>query len=199
MKNIKFLSVLALVGFLGISCSTTSKYRPLDTKGLSFDEAIKALNTPEKINAWMLRNLAWVNRRSGRTWKRPVEMYQQRQGCCVKWANLAAYLLDHNGYEVRVVFGRYPPGHPGPLSGHAVCAYKKDGKWYVAGDSRGRMGFQHGSFGLGGGPFKDLKGVAEYVTFPYGLADYEVDGAFLTFAPKSLMKRYEDVKLNWPK
>ncbi len=198
MKKVKLLSVLVLGGLLVMSCATTYTLVAPNTKGLSFDEAVKVLNTPEKINAWMVRNLAWVNRRSGRTWKRPVEMYQQRQGCCVEWANLAAYLLDYNGYEARVVFGRYSPGHPTPFSGHAVCAYKKDGKWYVAGDSRGRMSSPV-NFGIGAGPFKDLKRVAEYVTTPYGLADYEVDGVFLTFAPKSLMKRYKDVKLNWPK
>jgi len=198
MKKGKLLSVLALVGLLVMSCATTSSFVVPNTKGLSFDEAVKVLNTPEKINAWMLRNLAWKIR--SRAWYSPEQMYEKRIGSCIGWANLAAYLLDHNGYEVKVVFGRYAsPRLTMSTSGHAVCAYKKDGKWHVAGDSRGMMGFQHGSFGLGAGPFKDLKGVAEYATTPYGLADYEVDGAFLTFAPKSLTQRYKDVKLNWPK
>lgn len=196
MKNQKLFLVLALVSLLVISCSTMSNCIAPNTKGLSFDEAVKVLNTPEKINAWMLRNLRW---HLGKRWHAPRELYEEKLGNCICWANFAAYLLDRNGYEAEVVFGFYsdPPSKIW-WSDHAVGVYKKDGKWFVVGDSRGRMGGS-ADFNISAGSFKNLEKVAEYAVSPYELSHYEVGGQFLTFAPKGCKNRYEDVKLNWPK
>lgn len=196
MKNVKLLSFLVLVGLLAVSCSTMSNYKALDTKSLSFDEAVKVLDTPEKINVWMLRNLGWKIRRGHRY--SPEKLYEKRVGSCIDWSMFAACILDRHGYETEVIYGRYASPPSGALTfGHAVAAYKKNGKWYVAGDSRGRLGAP-GSFGVGAGPFDNFTQIAAHATMPYGLRDYVVLH-YLTFERSRLMKRYEDVKLNWPK
>ena len=162
MKKIKFLSVLTLVGFLVISCATTTFIAP-NTKGLGFEEAVKVLNTPEKVNAWLVQNMTWY--RSG-LWRPPKEVYESKSGSCIHWANLAAYLLDRNGYEAEVLFYRYKSVGVGGISGHALCVYKKDGKWWTCADSRGRN-----SYGVpySTGPFKTLRDVAVWSAGDKGL------------------------------
>ena len=161
MKKVRFLSVLVLVGILTTSCATTAFIAP-STKGLSLEEAEKVLNTPKKINAWLVQNMSWY--KSG-LWRTPEEIYESRSGSCIHWANLAAYLLDRNGYEAEVLYYRYRSISRGRTSGHALCVYKKDGKWWTCGDSNGRGV----SIPSSTGPFKTLRDVAVWSAGDYGL------------------------------
>lgn len=172
MKNLKLLSALALVGLLVISCSTMDKYRAPDTKGLTLEEAVSVLNTPEKINAWIDRNMTWY--RSG-SFRIPEEIFESKRGSCIHYANVAAFLLDRNGYEVEVLYVRYMSVSTGGISAHAVCVYKKDGKWWTCGDSRGRHAGRYSNYRYAyytAGPFKTLEDAARWTAGDHGVKYY---------------------------
>ena len=128
---------LFILGCILISCTATKNFIPPKTEGLSFYQAVKMLNTPEKVNNWTVRNLGWTGHRGRAS---AAEMFKKRRGNCFEWANFAAYILDFHGYETLVVFAEYAAGRHPPFPGHALCAHQKDGKWYIAGDSRRRLG-----------------------------------------------------------
>ena len=99
MKKVRVFSVLFLLSLSAVSCSTVAKYKVPDTKGLSFDEAVALLNTPEKVNGWLARNFKWAAV-AGSTFITPQEVFKTKRGTCITAANFAAYCLDRAGHEV---------------------------------------------------------------------------------------------------
>ncbi|MHA2316062.1 MAG: hypothetical protein ACXACF_12470 [Candidatus Hermodarchaeia archaeon] len=186
MKNVRLLSVLALVGLLVVSCAHIAP----STRGLTFEEAVLVLNTPEKISAWMESNLRWFR---GSVYRHPRVTYETKAGSCIHWSNFAAYLLDKHGYEVEVVWAEYFKAGPEGIPGHTVGAYKKNGKWWVIGDSRAHIGRAE-YLPSRIGPFSTLKQVAEYATEPYGLGHWDTH-RFRRFDYDKVEP--PDVKINW--
>ena len=200
MRRVRVFSVLFLLSLSAVSCSTVAKYKVPDTKGLSFNEAVALFNTPEKVNGWLARNFKWAAV-AGSTFITPQEVFKTKRGTCITAANFAAYCLDRAGYEVEVVIAtsnkefRSRRWDGEPVASHAVCAYKKNGRWRVAGDTRGQTSPRR--FSWGAGPFRSLKEVAEYAIEPHELIGYNIGRIC-----RSFLKRGETepkVELNWPK
>jgi hypothetical protein len=110
------------------------------------------LNTPEKVDDWLLKNFSYDRHELVRRWTtrwtsweelrlygidHPIEVYYKRKGVCDEAANFACYALNKAGYKVHTVtaFRQYPA--KGPRDIHTVCAVKVNGKWWISGDTNG--------------------------------------------------------------
>ena len=105
MKNLRVLSVLALMGLLVVSCATLSKpsLQYSNEQVAEFERAvIEDLNTPKKVNRWLFNNFAYDNdelRRimsgtgptGGLVFNHPIETYFNKWGVCCDAANFAGY------------------------------------------------------------------------------------------------------------
>lgn len=158
----KILKIGLIFLFVSFSCATFSKFTP--EQHAEFERTMASLNTPEKVNEWLLRNFTYdydlyyrgkYSRVTEQTFwndyiKWPIETYFDKKGVCYDAANLAGYALTKAGYEVKIVTARDKFRHP-----HTVCAFKRDGKWWICGDTR--------NFYSIAGPFNSIKEVALYI------------------------------------
>jgi hypothetical protein len=155
MKNVRLLSVLALIGLLVVSCATL---KPTHRVKAEFDEIVATqLNTPKKVSKWLWYHFTYDHDKNRRDRNgfiaiyAPWETYQEKSGVCYDSANFAGYCLSKAGYKCEMVYARAFPGR----SGHVVCAFKENGSWWVVGDTR--------NFSVDG-PYRDFKEIAFRIT-----------------------------------
>lgn len=174
-RNFKFFFMLAFIGILAASCNAVSKYRVPDLEGLEFEEAMARLNTPEKVNAWLVKNFTYDWKKANKIigihmgqwdfWtnviKYPSQTYHDKKGVCHDAANLAGYALHKAGYKVKIVTAKFRGTSAKGFEGHTVCAFERKGKWWVIGDTRGRNGRVKEYIE---GPFRSIKDVAMYAS-----------------------------------
>jgi len=155
------VGLILLIAALILACTAISKFTP-DQKA-EFEQEITKLNTPEKINQWLYLNFnydyalylrALYAPTEQSLWndymKWPIETYFDRRGVCHDAANLAGYALVKAGYEVKIVTAREKR-----FGSHTVCAFKREGKWWVCADTR--------YFLMINGPFNNIKEVALHI------------------------------------
>lgn len=160
--------VLFLISIL-LSCSAASKFT-VDQKS-EFEQVMAQLNTPEKVNDWLVKNfyfdyelqksLSGVKRTEREFWRDciqlPIETYYSRRGVCYDAANFAACALSKAGYKVVTLMVKtHKPSQYGS-TGHTVCAFYRDEKWWVCADTR-----LSGVIDKIAGPFNDLEEAAVY-------------------------------------
>jgi hypothetical protein len=138
----KFFITLISISLLGLlSCANNSLSLP-DPRKVPFDGAVAQLNTPEKVNTWLVKYFKYDYVKLKRNVKAgyfeidpPQKTYSTRKGVCRDAANFASYCLFKAGYEVsllRVIFQRRTPSG---ANGHFICVYKNNGKWWIIADA----------------------------------------------------------------
>jgi len=156
------VGLILLIAALLLACTAISKFTP--EQRAEFEKAIAELNTPEKINVWLVKNFTYdldlyfretnLNVTEQSFWndyiKWPIETYFNRKGVCHDAANLAGYALTKAGYEVKIVTARNDLREI-----HTVCAFRRDGKWWICGDTRFFLWIP--------GPFNSIKEVAIHI------------------------------------
>jgi hypothetical protein len=129
-----------------------------DPAKVPFDQAVKELNTPQKVNAWIQKYMAYdyslvkeLIKLANDAMKRgikertdafndliwnlvryPSETYTKRGGVCCDIANFATHCLKQAGYDAMVVGCRLK--RSGKKTGgrsHAVCVLRLEDEWYV--------------------------------------------------------------------
>jgi hypothetical protein len=163
--------ILALIVALAASCTAVSKYTA-DQEN-EFEQATAQLDTPEKINDWLVKNFVydwWLlisiagirfseDKLQCSVIKYPIRTYYDKKGLCHDAANLAGYSLQKAGYKIEIVTAiRNTPFKIFPRS-HTLCAFERAGKWWVIGDTRGKMSSVRKEIA---GPFDSIKEVANY-------------------------------------
>jgi hypothetical protein len=170
-RQFNFFIILALIVTLVASCAAPSKYTA-DQKN-EFEQVTAQLNTPQKINDWLVENFVYdwwllisivgIKFSEGKLQrsviKYPIGTYHDKKGLCHDAANLVGYTLKKAGYKVEIVTAiRNTPFKIFPRS-HTLCAFESDGKWWVLGDTRGKMSSVRREIV---GPFDSIKEVANY-------------------------------------
>lgn len=79
-----------------IVCKVHGLIYEVDATG--FDETVKALDTPWKINCWLQANVKYVKDRVD-YWNTPLETYNARCGDCDDYARFAQHCLNRHGYN----------------------------------------------------------------------------------------------------
>lgn len=144
MKNVRLLSVLALVGLLVVSCATLLNLQYSDEQIAEFESVTSQLNTPEKVDEWLGQNFRYdysknALLRSGMYTRAecysqfvnsPMETFYKKEGVCIDAANFAAYCLKKAGYKVKAPLVKRHG------KGHMVCAVKLNNGWRIVGNSR---------------------------------------------------------------
>ena len=154
-----------------LACTAISKFT--SEQRAEFDKAIAELNTPEKINLWLVYNFTYdmalyfttsnlkITEQS--IWntyiKWPIETYFDKKGVCHDAANFAGYALTKAGYKVQIVTAKNDLGEI-----HTVCAFRRDGKWWICGDTRFFLWIP--------GPFKSIQEVAIHIARRGKLTEY---------------------------
>jgi len=160
MRKLRVLTVL-LVCLLAISLAHAGKLP--NPKKVPFEEAVTMLNTPQLVQSWLYRYFRYDMKKLKRLVKKykescadeerwtakeptmwvedlayPSETYHRKKGVCFDAGNFAAYCLHKAGYDVVVLSVKYERYTKGRACTHTVCVFKskKNGKWYIAGDTR---------------------------------------------------------------
>lgn len=154
-----------------------------------FNQAMAQLNTPEKVTEWLTENFTYDREFLERVistkyrshedfWEKaiklPIETYYDRKGICHDAANLAGYALSKAGYKVAIVTSFFKISDRIGCMTHTVCAFQRDGKWWVCADTRARK--SKGEKGVRNveGPFNTIKEIAVYIcNEPDNLKDYD--------------------------
>lgn len=186
----KYNIILYLIGILVVACTAISQFT-VEQKA-EFEQAMAQLNTPEKVNEWLVKNFIfdrelylkhmerpgpWLSKNYDLL-RLPIEIYYGKKGICHEAANFAGYALHKAGYEIKIVNGRknFPSKwYTGETFwNRSVCAFKRDGKWWVCGWLF--LGSDRLVRNYIPGPFDNLKEVASYaVGGDLNLKDYTVD------------------------
>ncbi|MDP2907160.1 MAG: transglutaminase-like domain-containing protein [Nanoarchaeota archaeon] len=173
--------VLFLINILLVCTATAAKFTA--EQKTEFEQMTAQLDTPEKVNEWLLENFTYdhevfnklvgVKMKKQDFWqyciKYPIETFFDKKGVCHDAANLAGYILSKADYKVEIVTVRRVTATKSGSLYHTVCAVKRDGKWWVLGDTRGKNGRIRGEIA---GPFKNIREVAEY-TVDGNLKEYD--------------------------
>ena len=180
-KLLKIVVVFFLINILLVCTAVAAKFTA--EQKTEFEQAIVQLDTPEKVNAWLLENFTYdrdlfsklvgLRMKKQDFWqyyiKYPIETFYDKKGVCHDAANLAGYALKKVGYNVEIVTARRITATKSGSMFHTVCAVKRDGKWWVLGDTRGKGGRVKEEIT---GPFENIKEVAEY-TVDGNLKEYD--------------------------
>jgi hypothetical protein len=170
-RQFNFIIILALIVILAVSCAATSKYTA-DQEN-EFERMMVQLNTPQKINDWLVENFVydwWLLIRivgirfsedmlQRSVIKYPIGTYHDKKGLCHDAANLVGYALKKAGYKVQIVTAIGNTSYKIFARSHTLCAFESDGKWWVIGDTRGKMSSVRKEIV---GPFDNIKEVANY-------------------------------------
>jgi hypothetical protein len=155
MKRVLIPVILILAVFVSITAQAMDLPDP-DKR--TFDQAVKELNTPEKVDTWIRKNITYnVNRyaemvnfskehkkknhlEDGDFWKAiqyPSETYAKRSGVCFDIANFAVYCLRQAGYDAKLLavhYGDYSySGKRLECHTHAICVVPVEDGWCVVG------------------------------------------------------------------
>jgi hypothetical protein len=165
------VALILLITASLLACTAISKFT--SEQRAEFDKAIAELNTPEKINLWLVYNFTYdmalyfttsnlkITEQS--IWntyiKWPIETYFDKKGVCHDAANFAGYALTKAGYKVQIVTAKNDLGEI-----HTVCAFRRDGKWWICGDTRFFLWIP--------GPFNSIQEVAIHIARGGKLTDY---------------------------
>ena len=170
-RQLNSLIIGVLIVTLTTSCAAVSQYTA-DQQN-EFEQVMAQLNTPEKINDWLVENFVydwWLlisiagirfseDKLQRSVIKYPIGTYYDKKGLCHDAANLAGYSLKKAGYTVEIVTAiRNAPLNIFPRS-HTLCAFERDGKWWAIGDTRGKMSSVRKEIV---GPFDTIREVANY-------------------------------------
>lgn len=182
MKILKIGVILFLINMFLISIVSAAKFT--SEQKAEFEQAVAQLDTPEKANEWLRENLAYdqelmdklVSARGIKEQdfyqnfiKWPIEIYFDRKGLCHDAANLAGYALKKAGYKIEIVTIQRITATKSGSRYHTICAVKRDGKWWVLGDTRGKDGRAKKEVA---GPFDSIGEVAKY-TADGNLKEYD--------------------------
>lgn len=178
MRKLRVLTVLTVLAACLLVISLAHAGRLPNPKKVPFEEAVTMLNTPRLVQSWLYRyfrydmgKVKYIIKKSKKTgiltttpegWKEylayPSETYKSKKGVCFDAANFAAYCLHKAGFEVVVLSAKFERPTKSGITSHTVCAFKENGKWYVAGDTvRLKKGTSID------GPYSSLKEAAEGV------------------------------------
>ncbi len=91
----------------------------------TFDEAVKSLNTPELVSAFVHNNIHYRAETVNEYVPARI-VFERKYDDCNGFATLQAYLLRANGYDAWNVGIAIETA-----TGHNVCGYKHDGVWWV--------------------------------------------------------------------
>jgi hypothetical protein len=149
-----------------------------------FEQVVAQLDTPEKVNEWLSENLAYDQELFDKLvgvrgiteqdfWQNfirlPIETYFDRKGLCHDAANFAGHALKKAGYKVQIVTIRRTTATKSGSRYHTVCAVKRDGKWWVLGDTRAKGSRVRKEIA---GPFDNIGELAKY-TADGNLKEYD--------------------------
>jgi len=70
----------------------------------------------------------------------PEETFNNKVGCCAEFAVFARYVLQHHGYDAKILSIRVESK---PWKGHAVCVYESSDWLYTINVGREDIGFDH--------------------------------------------------------
>jgi hypothetical protein len=147
----------------------------------SIDEVAKYCSTPKEIGTWLKFYLTYTPDPKD-IWQSAEETFQTKKGDCEDYAILAKEILKRKGIDSQVIHFIFTLD--GVIKGHAVCAFKENGKYNYISTS----GYQASQV-------DDLKGVAlhsmgrvsKYADFDY-LFVY-TDNDIKNFIKEGLKKR----------
>jgi len=176
--------VLFLINILLVCVATAAKFTA--EQKTEFEQMTAQLDTPEKVNEWLQENFVYdhelFNKLVGAKLKEqdfwqywikwPIETYFDRKGVCHDAANLAGYALKKAGYKIEIVSAKRVTATKSGSMWHTVCAFKRDGKWWVCGDTRPRKSMDEKGVRNIDRPFDSIREVAEY-TVDGNLKDYD--------------------------
>ena len=178
MRKLRVLTVLTVLAACLLVISLAHAGRLPNPKKIPFEEAVAMLNTPQLVQSWLYRYFRYdlqklkqlVKKYKGKTTDIPIsephlwgedqaypsEVYKRKKGMCIDAANFAAYCLYKAGFEVVVLSVKFERPSKSGATTHTVCAFKENGKWYIAGDTyRIRKGTDID------GPYSNLKEAAK--------------------------------------
>ena len=93
---------------------------------VGFEDTVKALDTPWKINCWLQANVKYVSDKID-YWQTAQETFSRRQGDCDDSARFAQYCLNRHGYQSFFLLMW------GESKGHATALFKDGHGYYTLG------------------------------------------------------------------
>jgi hypothetical protein len=111
------------------SLSKAPLTRPLRQAPANYREAVRVLNTPEKLSEWMLENLCYDSMYGKEHAPlEPEELFVNRSGNCGDFAAFAFDILRKNGFSPLIMALQISLNDP---NNHAVCVFKRNGKYFI--------------------------------------------------------------------
>lgn len=104
-----------------------------------FEATVQALDTPEKLFAWMNRNLYYRSDIGVDFWNSPEKTFRDGGGDCDDFARLSAYILSKHGYSAKLLGIQPERGE-----WHMTCLFReRDGMYSTIGTKGYKRTFSH--------------------------------------------------------
>lgn len=114
------------------SVESSEKYQSYDYKGMTWEEAIKSVKTPEQVFDYLQQMIIYVNENDSIN-KGEYQSFKLNhsdgKGVCVDYAIAAAALLSDNGYPPLLLYLM------GKKENHTVFLFKQNNSYYALGNT----------------------------------------------------------------